>query len=151
MTLAETLRHDPFMVGFDRVFDRMHTLNTRSLKQSNYPPYNIIKRDGEFYDVEIAVAGFVQDEINITVEDGVMKVEGTKKFEEGDKADFLHKGIATRDFERTFTLSDTIIVRGADLDNGILTITLENVIPEEKKPRTIEIGTGKQVFLQEDK
>ena len=150
MTLAQELRHDPFLVGFDRIFDRMHTINTLQTKQSNYPPYNIVKKDDDFYVVEIAVAGFLQAEIDITLEDGVLKVTGEKKSEGEDGTVFIHKGIGARDFQRSFTLSDTIVVQGADLSNGILSISLENVIPDEKKPRRIEIGSGEALFLQED-
>ena len=150
MTLAQELRHDPFLVGFDRIFDRMHTINSLQTKQSNYPPYNIVKKDDDFYVVEIAVAGFLQAEIDITLEDGVLKVTGEKKSEGEDGTVFIHKGIGARDFQRSFTLSDTIVVQGADLSNGILSISLENVIPDEKKPRRIEIGSGEALFLQED-
>jgi|14_taG_2_1085336.scaffolds.fasta_scaffold00817_3 molecular chaperone IbpA len=150
MTLADQLtRNDPFMVGFDRIFDRMHTLNLSHQKQSNYPPYNIVKKDDEVYVVEIAVAGFKQSEIDITLEDGVLKVVGEKETEDTTDT-FIHKGIGARDFIRSFTLSDTIVVQSADLTSGILSITLENVIPEEKKPRRIEIGSSETVFLQED-
>jgi len=150
MTLAQELRHDPFLVGFDRIFDRMHTINSLQTKQSNYPPYNIVKKDDDFYVVEIAVAGFLQAEIDITLEDGVLKVTGEKKSEGEDGTVFIHKGIGARDFQRSFTLSDTIVVQGADLSNGIISISLENVIPDEKKPRRIEIGSGEALFLQED-
>lgn len=142
-----SLRND--LVGFDRIFDRMHMLNGIQQKQSNYPPYNIVKTEDDHYVIEIAVAGFIQDEIDITVEDGELKVSGTKKLD--DSAEYLHKGIAARDFTRTFTLADTVEVRGADLVNGILKIDLENVIPDEKKPRKIEIGSSEEVFLTEDK
>ena len=140
---------DPFGIGFDRIFDRMHTLNTLQTKQTNYPPYNIIKKGDNLYEVEIAVAGFLKSEITIELEDGVMTVTG-KRAPLNDGIDFIHKGIAERDFTRKFTLADTIEVCGADLHSGILTIVLENVIPEHKKPRTIEIGKGEtQQFLTE--
>lgn len=141
--------NDPFAVGFDRIFDRLHNLNAFQAKQGNYPPYNIVKRSDDIYEVEIAVSGFTQDEIDIELEDGVMTVTGKKSPDEVT-VDYIHKGIAERDFTRKFTLSDTIEVRGADMNNGILTIVLENVIPEHKKPRTIEIGKGEtQQFLTE--
>ena len=148
MTLAQQLKYDPLMVGFDRIFDRMHHLNTVQGKQSNYPPYNIIKTGDNQYDVEIAVAGFLESEISIQVEDGVMTVEGLKK--ESDTTDYIHKGIAERNFSRKFTLADTVEVRGADLTNGILSIVLENVIPEHKKPRKIAIGNSEAQLLTED-
>ena len=141
MTLAQQLKYDPLMVGFDRIFDRMHTLNAIQGKQSNYPPYNIIKTGDNRYDVEIAVAGFLESEISIQVEDGVMTVEGLKKESDTtDTTDYIHKGIAERNFSRKFTLADTVEVRGADLTSGILSIVLENVIPEHKKPRKIAIN-----------
>jgi molecular chaperone IbpA len=150
MTLSQALHNDPFAVGFDRIFDRLHTLNTLQSKQGNYPPYNIIKRAENFYEVEIAVAGFQESELSIELEDGVMTVTGTKSSDQ-DAVDFVHKGIAERDFMRKFTLSDTIEVRHADLNNGILSIVLENVIPEEKKPRKIAIGNSEAQLLTEDK
>ena len=149
MTLAQHLKHDPLLVGFDRIFDRMHTLNTVQGKQSNYPPYNIIKKGDNLYEVEIAVAGFLKSEITIELEDGVLTVTG-KREPLNDGIDFIHKGIAERDFTRKFTLSDTIEVRGADLNSGILSIVLENVIPEHKKPRTIAIGNSEAQLLTED-
>lgn len=149
MTLAQQLKYDPLMVGFDRIFDRMHTLNTVQGKQSNYPPYNIIKKGDNLYEVEIAVAGFLKSEITIELEDGVLTVTG-KREPLNDGIDFIHKGIAERDFTRKFTLSDTIEVRGADLNSGILSIVLENVIPEHKKPRTIAIGNSEAQLLTED-
>ena len=140
---------DPFAVGFDRIFDRLHNLNTLQAKQGNYPPYNIIKKGDNLYEVEIAVAGFVKSEISIELEDGVMTVTG-KKTVPDEGIEFIHKGIAERDFTRKFTLSDTIEVRGADLNSGILSIMLENVIPEHKKPRTIAIGNSEAQLLTED-
>jgi molecular chaperone IbpA len=140
---------DPFAVGFDRIFDRLHNLNTLQVKQGNYPPYNILKKGDNLYEVEIAVAGFLKSEITIELEDGVMTVTG-KREPANEDIDFIHKGIAERDFTRKFTLSDTIEVRGADLNSGILSIMLENVIPEHKKPRTIAIGDSEAQLLTED-
>ena len=142
-------QEEPFAVGFDRIFDRLHSLNTVQLKQGNYPPYNILKKGENLYEVEIAVAGFLKSEITIELEDGVMTVTG-KKAPNEDGVDFIHKGIAERDFTRKFTLSDTIEVRGADLNSGILSIMLENVIPEHKKPRTIAINSSEAQLLTED-
>ena len=142
-------QEDQFAVGFDRIFDRLHNLNTVQLKQGNYPPYNIIKKGDNLYEVEIAVAGFLKSEITIELEDGVMTVTG-KREPANEDIDFIHKGIAERDFTRKFTLSDTIEVRGADLNSGILSIMLENVIPEHKKPRTIAIGDSEAQLLTED-
>lgn len=136
------LLNDPFFIGFDRVLDRMKDATPG---QHNYPPYNIVKVDEDNYAIELALAGFNDDEISIEVKDGVLSVEGRKDEEAETK--YLHKGISARHFRRTFTLADTIVVRDADFVNGILTIGLENVIPEEKKPRKIEIGRSKQELL----
>jgi molecular chaperone IbpA len=146
-TFRADMLNDPFFIGFDRVLDRMHQT---SVGQSNYPPYNIVKVDENNYTIDIAVAGFAEDELSIELKDGILYVEGKKK--EDDKTVYLHKGISTRQFRRSFTLSDTIVVRGADYNNGILYIDLENVIPEEKKPRKIAIGVTSrttQEFLTE--
>jgi molecular chaperone IbpA len=136
------LLNDPFFIGFDRVLDRMKDATPG---QNNYPPYNIVKVDEDNYAIEIAVAGFNDDEIDIELKDGVLNVEGKKG--ENEEGKYLHKGISARAFRRSFTLSDTIVVRGADLNQGILTIDLENVIPEEKKPRKIAIGNGEKQLL----
>lgn len=138
------LLNDPFFIGFDRVVDRMRQ---QTPGQSNYPPYNIVRLDQDNYQIEIALAGFVQDDLDLELKDGVLKVEG-KKDEKEIEGDYLHRGISARHFRRTFTLADTIVVKGADLKAGILTIDLENVIPEEKKPRKIAIGGEEPEFLK---
>lgn len=134
------LLNDPFFIGFDRVLDRVDRMHGTA-EQSNYPPYNIFRVDDDNYIIEIALAGFSQSEIDVEIKDGVLTVEG-KKDKESEEKNYLHKGISARQFRRKFTLSDTIVVHGADFENGILTVSLENVIPEEKKPRKINIGDG---------
>lgn len=151
MTLAQALHNDPFAVGFDRLFDRLHTLNSLQAKQGNYPPYNILKRGENIYEIEIAVAGFEKNEIDIQLEEGVLTVEGQKSLVDEEGLEFLHKGIAERNFTRKFTLSDTIKVNAAEMESGILSIVLENVIPEHKKPRKIAIGQSEAQLLTEDK
>jgi molecular chaperone IbpA len=105
---------------------------------NNYPPYNIVKIEDHKYELQIAIAGFKINELDIELKDGVLQIEGKKEVEE--TKNYLHKGISARAFRRAFTLADTIVVKGADLADGILTINLENIIPEEKKPRKILIG-----------
>jgi len=136
-TFRADMLNDPFFIGFDRMIDRMRE---QTPGQTNYPPYNIVKTDENFYQLEIAIAGFNQEDLEIELKEGTLTVEGRK--EGDDEKDYIHKGISARAFRRTFTLSDTIVVNGADLVDGILTIELENVIPEEKKPRKIEINRG---------
>ena len=146
--MTTDLLTDPFFIGFDRVLNRMQNSTPG---QTNYPPYNIVKLDDERYTIEIAVAGFDEDEIEIDLKDGVLNVlaEKTNK----NEVEYLHNGISARAFRRSFTLSDTIVVNGADLVNGILSIELENVIPEEKKSRKINIGkkakSAKRTLLNE--
>ena len=142
-TFTADMLNDPFFIGFDRMVDRMRA-NTPG--QSNYPPYNIVKVDEDNYAIELAVAGFNKNELVIELKEGVLHIEGKKNSDDVDEStQYLHKGISARSFRRSFTLSDTIVVRGADFNDGILKINLENVIPEEKKPRVIEIGGGSTV------
>lgn len=137
--------NDPLFVGFDRILNRMHSATPG--QTHNYPPYNIVKVDEDNYAIELAVAGFVESDIDIEIKEGILYVLGEKAAKEED-TDYLHKGISARSFHRSFTLSDTIVVRGADLQQGILTISLENIVPEEKKPRKIAIGGDKTLLTE---
>ena len=114
---------------------------SRAEKQSTYPPYNIELLAEDKYRITMAIAGFSKDDINIVVEDNTLAITGTKN-SEADKQErkFLHKGISERNFERKFQLGDHVKVLAADLENGLLHVDLERVIPEAKKPRKIEIG-----------
>ena len=120
--------------GFDSFFDSIN-----QPQQQSYPPYNVIKKGDNHYFIEIAVAGFKGDDIDMTLEKGVLTVKGSKKFGY-TQDDYIHKGISTRDFTRSFTLAETIKVVGADIVDGLLLIGLENDIPEEEKPQTINLG-----------
>ena len=127
-------------VGFDTFFDRFFDMD--STRDSGYPPYNIRKLNEVQYVIEVALAGFSKDDIEVEVTDGKLVIRSTEDKEGESKSDaFVHKGIAKRAFSRSFTLSDDIIVKGADLKDGMLNIDLEKVIPEEKKPRLIPIGS----------
>ena len=109
-----------------------------------YPPYNIEKLGEDAYRITMAVAGFAEDELDVTVKENTLVISGQAKAEEGEESEvqYLHRGIARRAFERRFELADTIKVQGAGLENGLLVISLQRVIPEEKKPRSIEITSG---------
>lgn len=124
-------------VGFDRIFDEMLRLNSVA-SQQNYPPYNIVRTDEDHYDIEIAVSGFKESDLDVTVQNGQLIITGEVVDE--DTREYLHRGIAARKFVRQFYIADTLIVKGAAYNNGILTITLEMVIPEEKKPKKIAIN-----------
>ena len=143
-------------LGFERFFDDVQRLLATDVQKvtQSFPPHNIIKLDDSRYIVELAVAGFSKNEISITVEDGTLVVKGEKKEKDTDVV-YLHRGIGTRSFTKTLTVADTIEVQGAEFKDGILRIGLENIIPEHKKPRKIEIGTELKEFkpqlLQEKK
>ena len=125
------------LIGFDRVFDAVTRLHTvEGGQSSSFPPYNIKKLDAENYEIQIALAGFSKSELDITVEDGNLVVKGEQEKSEDD---FLHKGIAERNFTRTWALADELRVTGSKLKDGVLTISLVHEIPEEKKPTSIEI------------
>ena len=151
MTINEAIWRDlsPFTIGFENVFTQLDRV--RSLPQTNYPPYNIRKASGEeTFLIELAVAGFGEEDLTITVKENNLTVEG----DIGDKdTGFVHQGISQRKFSRNFVLADDVVIKGSDLSNGILTIYAERIVPEEKKTRTIEIGSlkksDKKVFLSE--
>ena len=128
-------------LGFETLFDEVEKmLSTTELKSNNsFPPHNIVKVDEYHYIVELAVAGFSKDEIDITVEESTLIIKGAKK-DRDVEVTYLHRGIGTRSFTKTLHIADTIEVRGAEFEDGILRIGLENVIPDHKKPRKIEIG-----------
>ena len=123
-------------VGFDRLFDMME--NGAGPNQENYPPFDLIQLDENEYRIDLAVAGFKGDEIDITAQQNVLIVTGKKR--DDDNSNFIHRGIATRSFERRFALADHIQVRSADLNDGLLSITLLREIPEAMKPRKIDIS-----------
>jgi molecular chaperone IbpA len=132
-------------LGFDKFFDDVEKLLTMDIQKSTFPPHNILKLDDTRYIVELAIAGFSKDEIDISVNSGVLTVKGEKEDKDSD-VQYLHKGIGTRSFTKTITVADTIEVKGAEFIDGILRIGLENVIPEHKKPRKIEIGNDLKNF-----
>ena len=137
-------KYDPYFVGYDKIFNRLNAFELNPTSSgSNYPPYNIIKND-ENYTIELAVAGFNRDEIEIIhePEHNRLVVKGSN---DREGVDYLHQGIASRTFNRTWTVSDTIVVTGADLSDGILKVDLKNVIPEEKKPKVISISNAKKI------
>ena len=126
------------LIGFDRVFDAVHRLHTIEGGQSNsFPPYNIKKLDDENYEITLALAGFKKSELSVVVEDGNLIVKGEQA--ETSKSEFLHKGIAERNFTRTWALADEVKVTGSKLKDGVLTISLVHEIPEDKKPVEIKI------------
>lgn len=130
----------PYAVGFDRTFDRLFDYVTHQAESTGYPPYNIQKTEDYKFEIEMALAGFDKKDIEIEVAEGVLTVKSLKDKDTGATDDYtLYKGISQRNFTRKFTLADDIIVKGAELKNGMLTINLERIVPEEKKPQLIEV------------
>jgi molecular chaperone IbpA len=134
----------PVTVGFDNVFDHFERMmddhNFNEMVRYNYPPYNIVKTGENTYDIELALAGFNKKDIDITMEDGMLNiksvVEATK---DKDEDGVIHKGIAKRYFSKSFTIAEDVEVKGAELKDGLLKVSLERIVPESKKPRTISI------------
>ena len=125
-------------VGFDRAFEILQHAANVAKSNDNFPPYSLVKKDDFNYELEMAVAGFNQDNLEIVASKNRLSVVGIKP--EKDSREYIVKGIAGRSFAREFVLADTIVVRDVNLVDGILTIKLENVVPEEQKPRKITIG-----------
>jgi molecular chaperone IbpA len=130
-----------FGIGFDSILDELMRVNAQQAN-TNYPPYNIVKHSEDAFAIELAVAGFREGDINITLEKNVLTIKGeqTVKLDELEKdVEYLHRGISARNFDRTFTLADYVEVIGAKAENGILSIELERQVPEEQKPKTVAI------------
>jgi len=137
--LAFNFPRDTFL-GFDQLFNTLAETPMENARGVGYPPYNVIRKDDGHFLIEIAVAGFSKDDIDLTLEKGVLTVNG-RKHTGADTRDYTHRGISQRGFERSFTIADTIKVIGADIVDGLLVIILENDIPEEDKPQTINLGS----------
>lgn len=133
----------PVTVGFDPIFDRFERIfddDFFSTPSVNYPPYNIVKTGDYTYDIEIALAGFSKDDIDVQYEDGIVTVKSThEKSDDSESNGTIYRGISKRHFTKSFTVADDVEVRGAELKDGLLKIALERIIPESKKPRTIEV------------
>ncbi|WP_394154537.1 Hsp20 family protein [Vibrio maritimus] len=129
-------------IGFDRLFNMMEA-NSAKNSSGGYPPYNIEQQDENHFRITMAVAGFAEDQLDLTQKENMLIVKGERKAEEGKN--YVYQGIAERDFERKFQLADYVKVVGASMENGLLHIDLEREIPEAMKPRKIEIGGNKLI------
>jgi molecular chaperone IbpA len=127
-----------FAVGFDSMLDEL--LRISPAQQTNYPPFNLLKIDEDTFHIEIAVAGFKEGEIDVTIEKNLLTVKGAKKDGIPDNIEYLHRGVSTRNFERTFPLGPNIEVKGAVIRDGMLIIDLVREVPEEEKPKSIAIS-----------
>ena len=141
LSIFNSLR--PFSIGFDDMFDQFESmLGNGSLGvQTNYPPYNIRKAGKDKYAIEVAVAGFNKDDVDVEYEDNLLtvKTKDVKRTEEKEGDEVIHRGLSQRSFARSFTIADDVKVNGAELKDGLLTISCEKIIPEIKKKRLIEI------------
>jgi molecular chaperone IbpA len=134
-------------IGFDRLADMLDSVAQYDTTTA-YPPYNIERTDENHYRISLAVAGFGENDLNVEVKEGVLSVAGKRTDESGEKGrDYLYQGIAGRAFERRFQLAENVHVRGAGLENGLLHIDLERVVPEEQKPRKIAINGGESKVI----
>ena len=137
LTIFNQLR--PHTIGYDNIFDHFNDMfETSTSLQTNYPPYDIVKHSDTHYDIQVALAGYSKDDIEVEVKENTLSIKSVKK-EEDDKVEVLHRGISKRYFERSFTIAEDVKVNGAELKDGLLIVSLERVVPEHKKPRLIKI------------
>ena len=132
----------PLSVGFDDVFDHFESMfdGPTLTIGSNYPPYNIVKTGDNKFDIEVALAGFNKKDINVTSENGMLTIESKQEDKSKDKdGEVLHKGISKRYFKKSFTIADDVEIKGAELKDGMLRVSMEKIVPEAKKLKTIEI------------
>ncbi len=127
----------PYAVGFDRIFNNLSRYVDNNVTSTGFPPYNIRKEGDYNYVIELALAGFGKKDIEVEVVDGTLSVRSVRENTEDEST--VYRGISSRRFERKFTMADDIIVNGAKLENGMLSLELERVVPEEKKPRLITV------------
>ena len=127
----------PYAVGFDRIFDNLSRYAADNVQSTGFPPYNIRKEGDYNYVIEMALAGFGKKDIEVEVADGTLSIRSVKENNEDDST--VYRGISSRRFERKFTMADDIVVNSAKLENGMLSLELERVVPEEKKPRLISV------------
>ena len=131
----------PLSVGFDDVFNHFESMfDYDTVNVSNYPPYNIVKTGGNKFDIEVALAGFNKKDINVTSENGMLTIESKQEDKSKDKdGEVLHKGISKRYFKKSFTIADDVEIKGAELKDGMLKVSMEKIVPEAKKLKTIDI------------
>lgn len=146
MTNAYTWEvYTPFNVGLESIFNRLDAMSGHN---TNYPPYNIIKNDNANYEIEIALAGFKPDEIEVSTEQNILRVASTVAKRDSERT-YVHKGLSRRSFSNSWQLADDVRVSSVDFADGLLTISLEKIIPEHQKKTTYTIGSSKQEFLTE--
>ena len=138
LTTFDINKFTPYAVGFDRVLDQLMNHTHNMATSTGFPPYNIVKHDEYEFTIEMALAGFSKEDIEVVVEDGTITVKSVYD-DKVENAEVLHRGISQKKFTRKFTIADDIEVKGAELKNGLLEIQLERIVPEHKKPKVIKI------------
>ena len=133
VTPADLAQISRALVGFDQYF------NNPRLQNSNYPPHNIVKYSDSAYAIEVAVAGFTKDEITVEVDQAQLVVRGVQSTADTDSKEYLHRGLASRDFEQSWTLAEYMEVKGAEVKDGMLIVQIERIVPDALQPRKIEI------------
>ena len=148
--IPDMSNYDPFLVGFDRLWNQMSQMSeSTGFRSGGYPPYNIVKKDDYNYVIEMAVAGFGESDLNVVAKENILTVKGDLSDKSDDET--YYRGIAGRSFDRSFTLADDLVVQDAKLENGMLRIMMERIVPEGKKPRTIAInGEGLEPKLEKE-
>ena len=137
LTIFDQLR--PYTIGYDNIFEHFNDMFESSGSQTNFPPYDIIKYSDTKYDIQLAIAGYSKEDIVIEQNENTLSIKSIKQ-KENDKVEILHRGISKKYFEKYFTIADDVKINGAELRNGLLKISLERIIPEQKKPKTIKIN-----------
>jgi molecular chaperone IbpA len=137
LTRFDTQALNRALIGFDSLFNDVEKRFANSV-QTNYPPYNVLKHDDDHFEIEIAVAGFDKEDVTIEVDQNLLTIKGTR-LKDDNASKYLHRGLAARDFERSFTLAEHMVVGDAELTNGILSVKLTREVPEALKPRLIAI------------
>ena len=138
LTTFDINKFTPYAVGFDRVLDQLMNHTHNMATSTGFPPYNIVKHDEYEFTIEMALAGFSKEDIEVVVEDGTITVKSVFD-DKVENAEVLHRGISQKKFTRKFTIADDIEVKGAELKNGLLEISLERIVPDHKKPKVIKI------------
>ena len=133
----------PVTIGFDDVFNHFESMfdgDVFTAPTVNYPPYNIVRTGDNTYDIEVALAGFSKKDINVEYAENILTIKSVKTDEDKESKDgVIHKGISKRQFTKSFTIADDVEVKGAELKDGLLRVSMERIIPESKKPKTIQI------------
>ena len=145
LSQMDSIIKDPRILGFEPTFQRLERVVNQP-RNDSFPPHNIVySKNNESFKVEMALAGYTEDDFSITLQDQVLTIETYEELEtsKNDEANYIHQGIAQRKFRKQFTLGEFLVVEGADFTNGLLTITINKELPEEKKPKTIKINSKK--------